>query len=401
VLVASAKNYSLPTSRASAPEKDFWSKLRADFPLSNKRVYFNNGTFGPSPYAVLRTVEKQLALTNHTGEYGNTTAARANLADFLGIAPEELSLTHNTTEGINIVCWGLPLRAGDEVVVTQQEHVGNALPWLHRARLHGIVIRPFELAPTAEQTLDRLRQITGPRTRVYALPHVTCTTGQVLPIREISRLARSKNIFTAIDGAHGAGTFDLNVSDLGCDTYATCGHKWLLGPNGTGLLYVRRAVLESIQAYHVGAYSADSWQVHRGSPSSGSLVPTAHRFDYGSQSTPLFAGVAAAADFHRQVGRQRIEARLRSLNEQLYRGLSQMPDRAQLLTPAEGASRLSMVTFRPQQLAYREFNNRAARAGFRLRVVPESDLNAIRVSTHIYNSPAEIDRFLAFVAETR
>jgi L-cysteine/cystine lyase len=284
------------------------------------------------------------------------------------------------------------------VVITRQEHVGNALPWLHRAQLHGLVLRPFEPASTSAENLDRIRQLIGPKTRVLALPHITCTTGLVLPIREICELARERGIYTAIDGAHGAGTLDLDLHELGCDTYATCCHKWLLGPNGTGLLYIRREMLEEIQAYHVGAYSDTGWSLSDAEPRLDALVPTAHRYDYGTQSAPLYQGAAAAAIFHQEIGRARIESRIRYLNDYLYSGLSAMRDRLELLTPAEASSRLCMVTFRPKRIPYRDFNQLAARAGFRLRVVPESQLDAIRVSTHIYNSPAELDRFLAFCA---
>jgi cysteine desulfurase / selenocysteine lyase len=378
-----------------AHDDHFWSAVRNNFPLERDRVYFNNGSFGPSPYPVLRAIEDKLASTNRTGEYGHTDTAREALADFLSVPTETLSLTHNTTEGLNIACWGLPLQAGDEVLITLQEHVGNALPWLRRAELHGIVLKPFELAPTAAETLDRIRRNIGPRTRVLALPHITCTTGQVLPLREICALARERGLFTAIDGAHGPGTLDLDLQELGCDTYATCAHKWLLGPAGTGMLYVRREILEEIRAFHVGAYSDTGWSLTEVEASIESLVPTAHRYDYGTQSVPLYHGAAAAATFLREVGTERIEARVRRLNDLLYAGLTELGDRIELLTPAEAASRIAMVSFRPRNMDYRSFFRQALQAGFRVRVVPESGLNAIRVSTHIYNSAKELDRFLA------
>lgn len=378
----------------------FWSELRKAFPLNQNRVYFNNGSFGPSPYPVLTAVQTKTIVINRTGEYGNTHAARARLAAFLGVTSGELSLTHNTTEGINIVCWGLPLRAGDEVILTLQEHVGNALPWLRRAELEGIVLRPFVLAPTAAENIDRIRQLIGPRTRVLALPHITCTTGQVLPLQEICALAKEKGIYTAIDGAHGAGSLQLNLRELGCDTYATCGHKWLLGPSGTGMLYVRRELLDEIRAFQVGAHSDAGWELTSSSARIEALADTAHRYDYGTQSVPLHEGAAAAADFQEEIGVDRIEARLRYLNDYLYSGLAELKNRLQLLTPAEPSSRISMVTFRPERMTYQDFNRSAAEAGFRVRIVPESNLNAIRISTHIYNSTEELDRFLDFCART-
>jgi cysteine desulfurase / selenocysteine lyase len=388
--------FEFPTAEGEA----YWTELRKAFPLQDSRVYFNNGTFGPSPSPVLDTIKKHLDETNGTGEYGHTDKARETLAAFVGVKTEELSLTHNTTEGINIVTWGLPLKAGDEVIVTLHEHVGNALPWLNRAKLHGIVLKPFEPAMTADENLARIKALVTPKTKVIAIPHITCTTGLVLPIKEIASWAKSRNIFTAIDGAHGSGTFNLNLKDLGCDFYATSCHKWMLGPNGTGFLYVREELLDTLQAYQVGAYSDTGWDLYSNPPSVAAYVPTAHRYDYGSQSMPMYMGATASAEFHTTVGKDKIEARVRELSSLLFDGLSQFKQKLDILTPSEASSRICMVTFKPKNMGYREFNNLGAKAGFRLRVVPESHLDAIRVSTHIYNSKAEVERFVEFVGET-
>lgn len=388
--------FRFPVSEGEA----YWDELRKAFPLQTKRVYFNNGTFGPSPTPVIDTIKQYLDETNTTGEYGHTNEARKVLAAFVGVKPDELSLTHNTTEGINIVTWGLPLKAGDEVIITLHEHVGNALPWLNRAKLNGIVLKPFEPAATADENLARIKALTTAKTRVVAIPHITCTTGQVMPVKEVAGWARPKGIFTAIDGAHGVGTFDLDLKALGCDFYSTSCHKWMLGPNGTGFLYVRQELLDTVQAYQVGAYSDTGWDLYANPPKMDAYVPTAHRFDYGSQSTPLYMGAAAAADFHTSVGKQKVEERVRGLNDLLYEGLAAMKQKLDLLTPQEPQSRLCMVTFKPKKMDYREFNGLAARGGFRLRVVPESRLDAIRVSTHIYNSKEEVEKLIRFIGET-
>ena len=374
--------------------EEFWNDLRKKFPLKDSRVYLNNGTFGPSPQVVLDALQSSFTETNTSGEYGHIEPEREKLAEFVGIKTSEISLTHNTTEGINIMCWGLPLKAGDEVIITLHEHVGNALPWLNRAKLHGIVLKPFEPKSTQEENLDLIKSLVTPRTKVIAIPHVTCTTGLVFPIKEISGFARGKGIFTAIDGAHGAGTFDLDLHDLGCDLYASSYHKWVLGPNGTGFLYVREEILEQVQAYQVGAYSDLGWDMYQNPPEFKGYVPTAHRFDYGSQSLPMMRGAVAAADFHKEIGKEKIETRIRELNQYLFDGLSEMRSRLDVLTSSELASRISMVTFKPKKMDYQEAANLISKEGFRIRQVPESKLDAIRVSTHIYNSKAEIDSFL-------
>jgi len=374
--------------------EEFWNALRKQFPLKESRVYLNNGTFGPSPTVVLEALQRSFIETNTSGEYGHIEPEREKLAEFVGIKTSEISLTHNTTEGINIMTWGLRLKAGDEVIITLHEHVGNALPWLNRAKLDGIVLKPFEPKATQEENFELIKSLVTSKTKVIAIPHVTCTTGLVFPIKEISAFARSKGIFTAIDGAHGAGTFDLDLHDLGCDLYASSYHKWVLGPNGTGFLFVREEILDQIQAYQVGAYSDVGWDMYQNPPELKGYVPTAHRFDYGSQSLPMMRGAVAAVDFQKEVGKGKIENRLRELNQYLYDGLSEMSSQLDILSSSEPESRISMVTFKPKNRDYQEAAGLISKEGFRIRQVPESKLDAIRISTHIYNSKAEIDSFL-------
>lgn len=373
---------------------DFWGELRKEFPLTNARVYLNNGTFGPSPKVVLKAIQESFEATNTTGEYGHTDHARQVLADFVAAKVNEISLTHNTTEGINVVCWGLPLKYGDEVIISLHEHVGNALPWLNRAKLHGIVLRPFQPALTAEENLVLIKKMVTPKTRVIAIPHITCTTGLVFPIKAIAEFARQRNIFTAIDGAHGAGTFNLNLPDLGCDFYATSCHKWMLGPNGSGFLYIREEQLATLQAIQVGAYSDTGWDMFSSPPKITGYNPTAHRFDYGSQSRPLYEGAAASATFHQKIGKAKVENRIRELNDYLIDGLQEMKSRLDILSPTEAESRICMVTFKPKVQDYKVVAKHVSKAGFRIRQVPESSLDAIRISTHVYNSKTEIGSFL-------
>ncbi len=378
----------------SLKEEQFWEQIRAFFPLTKDRVYLNNGTFGPSPYPVLQAMEKSNLHINTTGEYGNTDQERIKLAEFFGIKTSELSITHNTTEGINIMAWGVPMESGDEVILTTHEHVGNALPWLNRAKLDGIVIRTFEPGNTQSENLIKIQSLINPKTKVIALPHVTCTTGLVFPIQEICELARKKGILSAIDGAHGAGTFDLNLDDLGCDYYAGCFHKWMCGPSGTAFLYVRENSLEKLKAVMVGGHSDIGWDMTVNPPEFKGYVPSARRFDYGTQSKTLAVGMAAAADFHSEIGKFKIETRVRELNQYLFEGLSELGSKLEILTPSEKESRIAVISFRPKNMDFNACGAELGKAGFRVRMVHEGKVNAVRISTHIYNSKAELDNFL-------
>ena len=380
--------------------EDFWNQVRAQFPLTKDRVYMNNGTFGPAPYPVQKALESSLRNINTSGEYGSTDAEREILANFVGVKTSELSLTHNTTEGINIMVWGIPLKKGDEVIITNQDHVGNAVPWLNRAKIDGIVLKVFSPAPTQAENIQLIQSLVTAQTKVIAIPHVTCTTGLVFPIKEIAAFARARGIMTAIDGAHGAGAFDLNLTQLGCDFYAGCCHKWLLGPSGTAFLYVREEVLEQTRPIHMGAGGDTGWDLFSNPPKMEGYVKTAHRFDYGTQSTSLMKGVSAAVAFQLEIGKEKIETRIRELNRHLYDGLLDMKDSLNILSPSEDQSRLSMLTFRPKNTTYHAVGSELAKRGFRIRQVPEGRVDGIRVSTHIYNSKQQIDQFIQALSET-
>lgn len=380
---------------AIVPEEAYWKAVRGQFPLTPNRTYLNNGTFGPAPFAVLAALQKSSLAINTSGEYGNSDAERVQLAQFFGIKTAEFSITHNTTEGINIMAWGIPLQAGDEVILTTHEHVGNALPWLNRAKYDGIVLRAFEPKASQDENLNEIQKLINSKTKVIAIPHVTCTTGLVFPIQEICSLAKARGILTAIDGAHGAGTFNLDLTALGCDFYAGCFHKWMLGPSGTAFLYIREESLEKLRPVMIGGHSDTGWDMTSNPPTLAGYVPAARRFDYGTQSKALAVGMVAATEFHAQIGKARIEARLRTLNGYVLDGLLELTDKLEILTPLEKESRISLITFRPKNITYQVCGNELGKVGFRIRQVPEGKVNAIRVSTHVYNTKEEIDAFLA------
>lgn len=387
------------TSRPPFPspnleEEAYWKAIRHQFPLRNNRIYLNNGTFGPAPYSVLDALQQSSLDINTSGEYGNSDAERVQLAQFFGIKTTELSITHNTTEGINILAWGIPLQAGDEVILTSHEHAGNALPWLNRAKYDGIVLRIFEPKATQAENLNEVQKLISTKTKVIAIPHVTCTTGLVFPIPEICNLAKSRGILTAIDGAHGAGTFNLDLTSMGCDFYAGCFHKWMLGPSGTAFLYVREESLENLRPVMIGGHSDTGWDISSTPPTLTGYVPSARRFDYGTQSKALAVGMVAATEFHAQIGKNRIETRLQTLNQYLMDGLLELNSKLDILTPLEKESRIALLTFRPKNMSYQVCGNELGKAGFRIRQVPEGKINAIRVSTHVYNTKEEVDEFL-------
>lgn len=386
-------------TKISEPNYKDWQNIRNLFSLKKDKIYFNNGTYGPNPDLVLETLNSSLNKINATGEYGHTNDTITDLSTFLNVSENELALTHNTTEGINIAAFAIPLKEKDEVILTDQEHAGNAIPWLKIKKEKNINIKVFTPKQTQEENIEAIKSLITKKTKVIAIPHVTCTNGITFPIKAISSLARQNNIYTCIDGAHTLGTLNLDLKELDVDFYAMCGHKWLCGPGGTGVLYVNNRVLSQSEPVFVGAYSTGEWVMSTQNQDYQTYNPTAHRFYYGTQNKALYDGMSAAIKFHTSIGKQRIQDRVKALNQYLYDQLSTLSSKIDILTPKDPESRLCMVTFRPKNKDYNELGEVLSQRKIRVRRVPESNLNAIRISTHIYNFEEEIDKLVEVMDE--
>lgn len=378
-----------------------WQAIRAQFEFIPTQIYLNNGTIGLLPRPVLDAMDKAMDRLKR-GDYPVPRQVREAVAKLVHTDPAHIALTHNTTHGINIVAQGLRLRRGDELILTDQEHAGNALPWLQRARMDGLKIRVLTPGPDALQTLLALERLVTKRTRVIALPHITCTTGQVLPVAEISRRYRDRVPHIFFDGAHGPGTTPIDLQALGCGYYAACGHKWLCGPAGTGFLYVRPDLLEQLDLRFTGAGSDESWTLDSHAQAINGWAPGAQRFEIGTQNRVLAEGLHAAITFWEGIGWENVHARMRLLQAQLRARLAVIPGIA-LQTPAETSSSASMLTFQAQdpnrRVALMEYLQ--AHPRYRIRKVLESGLMSARISVHVYTLPEDLDAFADIVAEWR
>jgi selenocysteine lyase/cysteine desulfurase len=277
------------------------------------------------------------------------------------------------------------------MITTTHEHVGNTAPWLALLQREGIVIKLFEpSAASAQDNVERVAKLITPRTRLISVPHVTTTVGLILPIKALSELAKSKNIWLFVDGAQTAGMFPFNLHELGCDAYATSGHKWLLGPKETGLLYVRKDMLDVIQPKFTGAYSADEFLLAKGTLK---FHPTAQRYEFGTVSAPLRFGLGTAIKFMQRIGMQNVWKRDQALSTRLFKGLQEIPY-VKVLSPAHDADRSALITIQHEKLPHLGVQSHLDKFNLRTRGVSEGGVNGLRISTHIYNSFEEVDRVL-------
>lgn len=384
-----------PLPDNTKPDEDYWKLVRAQFPLSTNKIFLNNGTMGPSPYSVLHEVQQEMYEIDFNGKYGGfEDSAILSLSEFLHTDVSEISLTRNVTEGINIACFGLPLKAGDEIIMTGHEHVGHATPWLNRAKLHGLVIKVLVLEKTADATLENLKKLLSKNTKVISVPHIPCTIGQVLPVKEICKIAKERSIFSIIDGAHPPGMLQVDIKDIGCDVYVGCCHKWMLGPKGTGFLYVSKEKRDTVQAYYGGGGFDTGWDMLSNPPSLKGYVENGHRYYYGTQNPALLKGISKAIEFQNNIGRENIENRVKSLANYLQEHLLKISPDIEMLTPTESISKAAQVSFKVKNKDVSKLQTICNEKKITTRYVPENNINCLRISTHIYNNFSEIDTFL-------
>lgn len=391
---------SLHSGPGTIDDEKFWNLIRLQFPLNSDLIYMNTGGLGPSPYAVINTIEQQIFDLEQISETGHeyVESVRQKAARFFHCDPDEIAFTRNATEGMNLIARGLPLRRNDEVIMTTHEHPGGAIPWLALANDIGIKIKLFEPGQTDVENLQRLQAQLTSKTKVVMISHITCTTGQLLPARAIADLCHRNNIWLVLDSAQVPGMLPVDLHALECDFYTSSGHKWLCGPKGTGFLYVRKNLLDIWRINHVGAYSDKRYVLDE-----LSFEPqrAASGTEYGTRNTPLLIGLGAAIDFFDTIGMERVAARDRSLAAYLKQQLAWL-NNVELLTPIDPQLSGAMVTFRisgklPKHSDY--LTELKERFNIRLRPVGEHGLNAIRASLHIFNTFEQVDQLVAAVKE--
>ena len=310
---------------------------------------------------------------------------RAKAAAFIGCTLEELVLTRCTTEGMNWIAQGLTFSAGDRVLTTDQEHPGGRVGWDHVCRRQGValdivVIPPGENDPQA--IVDRFaRQIT-PRTRVLSFSHVLTSTGFRMPVAELSALARRRGCIAVVDGAQAVGGIAVDVKALGCHAYATSGHKWLMAPKGTGLLYLSAELGKTIEPIALEG---------------GRMV---YSDSSGVCSIPSVLGLGAAMDYLTAAGIARVESHNLALRDRLFAMLAEMP-KLRVVSAAPGPLATPLLSFTlPPSITSEAMHERLLQKHkIEVKVVPGNWFNGTRISTHLFNTEQDLAALVAALKE--
>lgn len=374
-----------------------WAWIRSETPVFDRYTYMNCGFSGPLSRGVVEAMERRIALEANDGPVARTaqddkmatmTRLRELGAQMLGADVDEIAVTGNTTEGVNIAVNGVDLRPGDRVVTTSIEHGGGMIPayWARERRGAELAIVPLAPDDGPGAMIEKFDQALGDRASMLIVSEISYSTGQLLPMRQVIEMAHTRGATVIIDGAQTAGHIPLDVHALGVDAYAVPSHKWLCGPDGLGLLYVRRDRIADIAPVKVSMRLAAEYDF------AGHFVPKNEdvlKYEVSTMSTPAAAGTVVAIEQYLGHGPQAVWDRVRELTryaEQRFEGIPGVTIRS----ARHEDVRTGLFLFAAEGLDATELAPWMWDAGGVVcRSVKEA--GAVRLSLHVTNTEADID----------
>lgn len=370
----------------------YWRRIRDEqFLLPGWRAFLNNGSLGIAPRPVLKAVTDYLQSSaalemDYYPRWGYETMDefRQELADFYGCKKDELALTHNATEAMCTIAAGIDLKAGDEVLLTDQEHPSGRGCWYTRQVRHGIRVREVKLPlppGSPEQLADLLISAIGPLTRVVSFSGITSPTGLMLPVRQICDAARAKGVISVVDGAHMHGQIAFKIPELHCDYMAGSPHKWAYAPAGCGLLYIREENLEKLWPTIVSG----SWNETK--------LKAARFMNVGTNSRAIMEGMMAGLRFLKQLGPDRVYARTHHVARYLFKK-AQECSHVDLLTPDDDRMFGALVTVKFKLDKPERFHEL-----LKQRRIWANMGQQVRLSTHIHTRPQDVDTYFETMRE--
>ena len=372
-----------------AADEDFWFEVSQAFTVDRSIVNLNNGGVSPSPAIVQQAMKRHLDYSNTAPPYTmwrilepQREAVRERLAREFGCDPEEIALTRNASEGMQICQFGIDLKPGDEALTTTQDYPRMIDTFKQRQRREGIVLRQFSIPVPAEDPDEIVslfaRHIT-PRTRLILMCDMINLTGQILPVQRVVAMARAKGIPVIVDGAHGFAHYAFKISDLDCDYYATSLHKWLFAPHGTGLLYVRRDKIH------------DLWPM-MAAPEAGENNIRKYE-EIGTHPAANYLAIAEALTFHQGIGPKRKEARMVFLRDYWANRLL-AHDRVRLHTSLKPGFACGIATVQIDGVDSGELNDWLwSEHRILTTAIKHAEFEGLRVSPSVYTTRPELDRF--------
>ena len=374
-----------------AGDESYWREIQQAFTLDRTIINLNNGGCCPSPRVVHEALKRYLDVSNQAPVYHmwqilepNIETVRRRLAAEFGCDLEEMAITRNASEALQIAQLGIDLKEGDEVLTTNQDYGRMLDTWEQRVRRDRIKLTKLSFPvppPSQEDLIRRFEAAITPRTRVLHFCHITNLTGHIFPVKAICDMARARGVKTIVDGAHAFAHFPFKAADLGCDYYGTSLHKWLLAPIGTGFLYVRRELIPSL------------WPL---TPAAAARTADIRKFEeIGTHPAANHNAIAEAMTFHDGIGSERKLARLRYLRDRWARRLqprARIRIHTDLAEGRSGAIATVQIVGIPTPKVVEHLWNR-----WRIIATPivHPEYEGVRVTPNVYTTVEEVDTFAA------
>ncbi|MCP5381439.1 MAG: aminotransferase class V-fold PLP-dependent enzyme [Kordiimonadaceae bacterium] len=364
-----------------------FANVRKQLMLKNGLVYLNTGTLGPAPKLVydkvtslMERLEANPAIENFGPLGQEMEKTRGKVAAFMGADEDEIILTRNTTEGISTVCSGIDWTAGDEILTTNHEHGGAETGLDFLAATKGAMIKKITMpypASSKKQLLNLIRNNLTPKTKLLLLSHVETVTGLRWPIKEVAELIKGKDILFIVDGAQAPGMLKIDLHDLGCDAYACSGHKWVMGPKETGILYLRKEIQSRVKNVFIsggyGVYSHSS----------------------GTRNAPIIIGFGDVLDWHLAMGSARIENHCLHLATYCRNELKKV-GKIRIISADDPELTSAIVSFSlPDNIKNGDVFSAMRDKNITIKRLPQ--YNAIRISNHMFTTNEDVDKMIALL----
>ncbi|MEO7990128.1 MAG: aminotransferase class V-fold PLP-dependent enzyme [Chryseolinea sp.] len=379
----------------AANDEDLWARMAQAYTVSPTILNLNNGGVSPQPKVVQDAVDRYYHLSNEAPSYymwqildRGREPLRKKLADLAGVTHDELAINRNTTEALATFTWGIDMQRGDEIVMTKQDYPNMIHAWKQRELREGVKINWINLNLPIENddvVIKAYVDATTSKTKIWHITHLITWTGQILPAAKLCAEARKRGIISIVDAAHSFAHLDYKISDLNCDYFGTSLHKWLCAPFGTGLMYVRKPLIEK------------TWPIF---PNDKPQSPDIRKFEaLGTRSFAPEQAIGQAIDFHNAIGGRRKQERLHYLKRYWCDAILKNP-RVKLHISLKPEYSCALGTFSIDGLDVGDITSKLmSEHGIHTTSIKWENVNAVRVTPHVYTTTKDLDRLIEAVGK--
>lgn len=379
----------------AAMDEDYWATIQQAFSVTRGIINLNNGGVSPSPRMVTE------AFVRYTWQQEDATAytmwqilepqsetIRTGLAEIFGCSPEEIAITRNASESLEILLMGMDFRSGDEILTTTQDYPRMLTTLKQRELREGIKLNLIKI-PVAPQSIDDIanafeRAVT-PKTKLILMSHQINLTGQINPVKKVCDMARARGIETIVDGAYSFAQFDFKRDDLGCDYFGTSLHKWIYAPKGTGMLYVKRDKIPKV------------WALMASEDKNKNDIRKYE--EIGTHSAAMRLAIGEAILFHNAIGGKRKEERLRYLSRYWMNKLKDIP-KVGFNTSFDPKQSCAIANFKIDGIDPVGIGSYLmAKHKIFTTPIQHDEFSGIRITPNVYTALWELDRFCGIVEQ--